>query len=224
MAEAPRLLTGQPLFAARRPRDHAVRADSQFQRHQRPLFHHPQEEPRVQRRGFRRQQAHINGKPCIPQHRDAPAGNARVRVFHRSHHARDAGGDQCTGTRRRAAVMGTGLQRDIGRGPARRVTGTGQRHGLGMGPPAFLRTAAANDDPVPHDHTAHRRVGRHLPQSPPRQPQGMLHVNAIGPHHSVLSSPPPRAGEVPIEAAGCRWAEGACNAAQTASRTVSRFL
>ena len=59
----------------------------------------------------------------------------------------DAGGDQGIGAGRRLAVMAAGLERDIGRGAARRLAGPRQRLGLGMRPAAGLRPAAPDDAP-----------------------------------------------------------------------------
>jgi hypothetical protein len=52
------------------------------------------------------------------------------------HDARDARGDQRVGAGRRAAVVGAGLEGDVGGGAARALPGGGERDGLGVRPPA----------------------------------------------------------------------------------------
>ena len=53
--------------------------------------------------------------------------------------------NQRLGAGRRLAVMGAGLERDIGGGAARGLAGLRQRHGLGMGAAAIMGPAAADN-------------------------------------------------------------------------------
>jgi hypothetical protein len=93
------------------------------------------------------------------QRREATSGNLGERVFAGCHHAGHAGSDQCIGARRRAAMMGAGLQRDVGGCAACRLPSGAQGVHFGM------RLASASMKPLTEhrivfgDHAADHRVG-----------------------------------------------------------------
>ena len=93
------------------------------------------------------------------QPRVALPGHFGIGIFERRDHARNAGGDDGVGARRRFAVMRARLERDVERRAARRLAGAAQRLDFGMRPPAGLRPAAADDDAVLDDHRADRGIG-----------------------------------------------------------------
>ena len=86
-------------------------------------------------------------------------------------------------------MMGAGFQGDIGGRTARQRAGLVQSHTFGMGASARLGPAASDDAARLHDDAAHRRIGPDIPQTPPRQAQGMSHVAQVVPVGHVQSVP-----------------------------------
>ena len=84
----------------------------------------------------------------IAQQAEPSSRDARVRIFQRADDARDAGGDDRLGARRREAVMRARLQRDVKRRAARGGAGFIERASLGVRPSALLRDASSDDDAV----------------------------------------------------------------------------
>jgi len=87
------------------------------------------------------------------------AGNFRIGILQRRHHARHAGFDDGIGARRRFALVRTWLERHVESGALRRFLGAAQRLDLGMRAATFLRPAATENDAVLHDHRADGRIG-----------------------------------------------------------------
>jgi hypothetical protein len=78
---------------------------------------------------------------------------------------------------RTLTMMGTGLERDIGRSAVRRFAGLRQRDRFRMGPSASLRPATANQMAfVRNDDAADGWIGRCLSQGALCQAERMLHV------------------------------------------------
>ena len=105
----------------------------------------------------------------------ALAGDFRIGIFQRRHHARDAGLDDGVGAGRRLALMRARLERHVHRGALRGFLGVPQRLDLGMRAAAGLRPAAAKDDAVLHDHRADRRIGPGRAQPAPAERQRQRH-------------------------------------------------
>ncbi len=106
-------------------------------------------------RGFgKRADGHVD--PRRTQLRMATAGNARIRIFERRHHAGDPGSDDRFGARRRPPVVTAGFERDVEGCALRQRTGLRQRFRFGVGTAAGLRCAGADHDAVAH-HQGHRR-------------------------------------------------------------------
>lgn len=89
--------------------------------------------------------AGFNINACGSEFFGTLAGGARVRVGTSDHDTGNTRFDQRIRARRSLTEMGTRLQRDIGRGPVRRLTGVIKGQPFGMGPPA-RRCYASTDD------------------------------------------------------------------------------
>ena len=133
---------------------------------------------------LRLQNAGGDRDPGSAQHREPLPRHPRVAVLDGADHAGDAGGDQRLGAGRGAAVMGAGLERDIGGGAARQLPGLGQRQGFGMGPPARLGPAAPDDPAALHDHAADGGVRPTQALAPAAQRQGQGHEPCVVRTHS----------------------------------------
>jgi len=93
----------------------------------------------------------------------ALAAHARIGILDRRDDPGDAGLDDGLGAGRRAAVVGTRLQRDIHRRAAGRLAGPIECHALGMRAPAGMGHAAPDDERargrVSHDDGTDGGVG-----------------------------------------------------------------
>ena len=107
-------------------------------------------------------------------------GHLRIGILDRRHHARDAGGDDGVGARRRLADMRARLQRHIERGAARGLAGARQRLRLGVGPAAGLRPAAADNDAVLDHDRADGGIGPGAALPAPAERQRELHEALVG--------------------------------------------
>ncbi|MHC2931756.1 hypothetical protein ACVJA9_006553 [Bradyrhizobium diazoefficiens] len=160
--------------------DLAVGRDCELQDHMWAPVADAAEMPGVVERSLRRAETHVHRDAGRTQTGMALACDFRIGILDRRHHALDAGRNHRIGTRRRFAEMRARLQRDVERGPARRLTGTPQGLGLAMRTSAGLRPAAADDDAVFHDDGADGRIGPGPPLPAPAERQRKLHEAAIG--------------------------------------------
>ncbi len=85
---------------------------------------------------------------------DALAGDARVRVQHRDHHAHDSGVDDCSCARTGASGVAAGFERDVHRGAARLVARGIQRNDLGVIAQVVLVKSLADDHFIFFDYRA----------------------------------------------------------------------
>ena len=120
-------------------------------------------------------EADIDRDAFVAQPLMALAGDFRIGVFQRRHHARDAGLDDGVGARRRLALMRARLERHVHRGALRRLLGAAQRLDLGMRAAAGLRPAAADDDAILDDHRADRRIGPGVAEPAPAERERQRH-------------------------------------------------
>src|ERR1700733_11044870 len=85
----------------------------------------------------------------------APAA-LRIGIFQRRYDARNAGGNDGVGTRRRAAKMRARLERDVERRAARERTGAAQRLDFGVRTTGGDAPAAADNHAGLDDHRSDR--------------------------------------------------------------------
>ena len=136
------------------------------------------------------------------QPRMSRARDFGIGILERRDDARDAGGDDGVGARRRFAVMRAGLERDVERRAACRRAGAAQRLDFGVRPAARLGPAAADNVAVLDDHGADRRIGPGAAEPAPSEAKRKRHeapvrrcrsrVHGVGAHlraHSAASSP-----------------------------------
>ncbi len=120
-----------------------------------------------------------------PEGGDPRTAHLGVGVLDGDHHPGHAGADDGVGTRRRAAVVGTRLERRVEGGAGGAGTGRGQGHHLGVGPARRLGGALERCLPTGRlDHRAHPRVGRRRRAHARRQCDGPIHGRLIGGAHS----------------------------------------
>jgi hypothetical protein len=117
----------------------------------------------------------------------ALAGNARVGIGEGGDDPRDVCDVLGFGAGRGVAVVGSGLQRDVGGGAFVEGTCLFQGADFGVGAAAGLGPAATDDDPVLDDDAADSRVGPDIAQAPRGEAQGVGHV--IGVAHSSAALP-----------------------------------
>ncbi len=145
--------------------------------------------------------------PRRAQHLVATPGNPRVRVCQRSDNARDPRLDQPLGTRGGVAMMGAGLQRDIGCGTTGERARLIQRPTFGVGAATRLGPAAphyaVSKGAACHDDTTHRRVGPCIPKPPRRQRKGRSHVVVIA--HSSVVPGAGRSSETNLSKSSAAW-------------------
>ncbi len=84
------------------------------------------------------QQADMHLDPGLPEALQPSACNQGVGVLHCHHHPADPGLNQGIGTGGGAAMVATGFQCDIGRGPLGAITRRRERNRFGMGFPRAL--------------------------------------------------------------------------------------
>src|SRR5581483_11638732 len=94
----------------------------------------------------------------LPQALEAATVHERVRVARADDDARHAGRDDGVGARRRAAVMGAGLEGHVERRPARPLARLLERDRLRVTDGVVLVPALADDLPVADDHGADERM------------------------------------------------------------------
>ena len=115
---------------------------------------------------------------CL-QARQPLTRHLRIGVDGRGHHAPHPRFDQGIGTGRRAAMMGAGLEGDIGGGAAGGRAGLLQRQHLGMRATRHPVPALAHHLAVAHQHTTDARIGMGGIQPAFGQPQGTGHVTVV---------------------------------------------
>jgi hypothetical protein len=117
---SPGLGAGDPLAGAVVQRGSPVQAEGQLQTYPRSTAFLSGKEADVQfaRCPSQRALRHVDMQACGAQAFNAAAGDLRVRIFDGHHHARKTGSDQRVTTRRRPAMVRTGLERDPGGGAA----------------------------------------------------------------------------------------------------------
>ena len=93
---------------------------------------------------------------------------------------------QRLGTRRRFAVMGARLKRDIDIRPTRLAASLRKGDGFGMWSTTRLRPSAPNDAPGFYNHTAHSGIGRRIAHPAPTKGQRKSHIARVA--FSVHSS------------------------------------
>ena len=173
-------LAGDPLALPVGQGRAAVHRGGHLQPHPGPAAFHPGEEADVELAAglslgaVGQLNLHAGGAQAL----DARAVDLGEGIGRSDHHPGDAGLDERVATRRRAAVVGTGFQRDPGRGTAgagaarRRIA---QRHDLGVRATSLLRGAFGEHLAVVQpDDAAHPRVGLRQPEAGLRQPSGLL--------------------------------------------------
>ena len=97
--------------------------------------------------------------PGVGEPREAASVDDGVRIARADDDTRDAGFDDRVGARRRAAVMGARLERDVERRAARLLARLLERRGLGVAHELVLVPALADDLAVAHDDRADERDG-----------------------------------------------------------------
>ncbi len=148
--------------------------DSELEQNVRPPFPHPQNVTGVIAARRLGADTDINRDAGGAQPRMSCTGDLGVWILDRRDHARDAGGDDRVGARRRFAEMRAGFECDVERGALRLGAGTAQSFDLGMRPAARLGPAAADDRAILDQYRADRRIrpGAALSAAPQRQGQG----------------------------------------------------
>jgi hypothetical protein len=119
-----------------------VLRERHLQRDERPALLDAGDVAGVNAAGFLGIKADIDGDALGAQFFVALAGDFRIGIFQRRHHARNAGFDDGVGTRRRLALMRARLERHVERCALRRLLGAAQGFGLGMRTTAGLGPAA----------------------------------------------------------------------------------
>jgi hypothetical protein len=130
--------------------------------------------------GLRSAEADINSDPCGPQFGVPLPGNFRVGILDGRYDAGNARCDHRIHARRRLANMRTGLERHVKRGATRGLARAPQRLRLGVRPAAWLSPATPDDDAIPHDDSAHGRIGPGASLPAPAERQRQLHVALVG--------------------------------------------
>ncbi len=110
------------------------------------------------------------------QHLDTKAIDPLIRIAQRNHHTRHTGLDERFRAGGCFSMMRTRLQRDIGRGAARRLPRHLQGHRFRMGTAAILCPAPADNLTRLDDNAADRRIGRDPAQPAPRQAKRISHM------------------------------------------------
>ncbi len=113
-----RRLAGDPLALAAGERGAAVEARRHLHPHPRAAARHPRNEAGVELARLALHEPDLDRDAGLAQPRRAVRG-VRIGVGHRGDDARDAGGNQRLGARRRAARVVARLERDVGRRAAR---------------------------------------------------------------------------------------------------------
>ena len=175
-----RLLARDPLAGAVGQRRAAVETRAELQRDPGPCRAScAQTKPRFSSRGLRlRAGPTRSGDSACGQSREAAAVHARVRIPHRDDDPRDARLDQRIDAGRRAAVVRTGLERDVGRARrAPRLAASRSANDLGVRLARALR-ASPRRPPGRHrtQHAADRRIRRRRIQSRRGELQRPRHV------------------------------------------------
>ncbi len=181
---APRLGSGDPLALPRRGGDAAIETRGKLQRDKGAPLLGLHEEPGVIQRRLVLQHAGRHLDPRRAQQGKPLPRNPGIAVLDCRNHPGDTRSDQRLGAGRCLAVVGTGLQRHIGRGPPGQRSGLCQRFDLGMGSAPRLRPAAPDDPAIAHDDAADRRVGPAIALSTPPEGQRKGHVPLVGVFHS----------------------------------------
>ncbi len=140
MYRTPRPLLGDPSAFARSGRNAAIQAGGQLQRDRRQPLGHPAKEPQMRARRVLGADAIGHRDPRRSDPCDPLPCNPRIRVAQSHHQPRDACGNQRIGAGWCLSVMGAGFERDIGRGPPRRLARLPQRHDSAWGrPPGWVQ-------------------------------------------------------------------------------------
>src|SRR6266849_1259933 len=138
------------------------------------------EVPGVIARSLRRAEPDIDGDAGGPKFCMALAGDFRIGILDRRHHARDTGGDNGVRAGRRFADMRAWLQRHIEGGAARGLASTLERLRLGVGTAARLGPAATHNDAVLHNDSADGGIGPGAALPAPTERQRQLHEALVG--------------------------------------------
>ena len=187
-----------PLAFAIRKRSAAVNRRPHLQCDPRRAPRHPGEEPPVAFPGLFLKHAAGGRDSSRFEHGKPLSGDERIRILHGGDNASHAVVDKRQRAGRRAPIVRAGFKRHIHRGAFDIHTAllrVGERFNLRMVAARLLREAARDDFPVPHDHTADRRVrGRERP-SFRGKPYRLLHEIAVRMlHPSSPSAQAPREG------------------------------
>ena len=114
--------------------DLAIEGLTQFQDHQRHILSAVFQVGAVRGFGLVPQQADVHGDAGGAKLLDPAATDPGVGIFHGADNPDDTGLDDGTAARRRAAMVGAGLQSDVECCPPRPVAGLFQRVALGVRP------------------------------------------------------------------------------------------
>ena len=160
MPIAARVGAGDPLAHFVRQGSLAIQAGCDFQAHPGPSACHARHVPDVQlaRLGF--QQSRFHGNSRLSQLLETFSGDLWIGVLHRGDHSCQLGSQDCVGTRRRAPLMYTWLQRYISSGTRRMDSGRFQRHDFGVSFPSALMPPFAHNGPAFHQYASDPRIGR----------------------------------------------------------------
>ena len=153
----------------------AVGRHRELERHVRPPVAHAADMPGMGAPRLLGAEPDIDRDALLAQPRMALAGDLRIGILQRRHHARDAGRHDGVDAGRRLAVMRAGLERHVERRAARRLAGAPQRLDLGMRPPARLGPAAPDHDAVLHHDRADRRIRPRIAEPAPAERQRERH-------------------------------------------------
>ena len=158
MAVLPGRRAGDPLAGSIFQRCLAVQTRCHFQAQPRPTAGHARNEADVECSRFHFEKAALGDDTGLRESGYSSSGDLRVGVLHGCHDARDAGGDQRIGTRRRATVVTAGLKRHISRRAARGVISGAKRMDLGVRLSGTMMPTFADDPAILDDDTAHPRI------------------------------------------------------------------
>ncbi|MNT16852.1 hypothetical protein D3C72_1519760 [compost metagenome] len=164
-----------------------IQRGTQLQLYIREAGAHALEEAKIHRLGFGQHHTVAYVQPGLLQLIQTTTGDLRIRILHRRNHTGNAGGDQCIGTRRRAAMVATRLQRDVSRGTTGFFARHAQRMHFRMGFTGAQMVAFADDFAIAHNHAADVRVRCRSKTPQPRQFEGARHIQFVVMHQSSLS-------------------------------------
>ena len=161
----------------------AIGGNGKFQSHLRPVVRFLNQIGGKALAGFPRHAAGFDFDARSPQHGMTLFIDAVVGIGHRRHHAGNAGIDQRLRAGRCTAMMGAGLERDIGSGASREGPGLSQCQRFCMRPAAGRGHAASNHVSafpiITHQNTGDRRIGACQSLIAPRQADGGSHEAVV---------------------------------------------